>query len=69
MVVDPAIFSYIDNDSTILEKEPFDNLVAEKKINAYFHKGFWQCMDTMRDKEKIEELLSSKTAKWVTWDD
>jgi len=69
MVVDPSIFSYIDNDSTVLEKEPFDKLVAEKKVNAYFHKGFWQCMDTMRDKEKLEELLSTRKAKWVTWND
>jgi glucose-1-phosphate cytidylyltransferase len=69
MVVEPEIFEYIDGDHSILEREPFDRLVNHKKIHSYFHNGFWQCMDTMRDKEKLDEMLESSNAKWVIWND
>lgn len=59
-VLEPKIFDYIKNDNTYLEKEPFEKLAKQKNIKAYKHKGFWQCMDTKRDKEKLEEILKIK---------
>jgi glucose-1-phosphate cytidylyltransferase len=69
MVVEPEIFDYIDGDYSILERDPFDRLVSINKIYTHFHSGFWQCMDTMRDKEKLDEMLESSDAKWVIWND
>ncbi len=68
MVAEPEIFNYIDNDQTFFEKEPIERLVRENQVAAYQHKGFWQCMDTQRDKEKLEMLLESGQAPWVVWE-
>lgn len=67
MVLEPAIFHYLEGDQTILEREPLEALVREKQLMAYQHKGFWQCMDTQRDKAKLEELWSSGKAPWKIW--
>ena len=56
-VFDPKIFKYIKNDSTFLEKEPLEIISKKKQLIAYKHKGFWQCMDTLRDKYLIEKIL------------
>ena len=56
-VFDPKIFKYIKNDSTFLEKEPLEMISKKKQLIAYKHKGFWQCMDTLRDKYLIEKIL------------
>ena len=56
-VFEPEIFKYLKNDSTFLEREPLSKLGKQKKLNAYRHNGFWQCMDTLRDKEIIEKLI------------
>jgi glucose-1-phosphate cytidylyltransferase len=69
MVVEPEIFDYIDGDNSILEKEPFDRLVEIGKVYTHFHHGFWQCMDTMRDKEKLDALFGTLDAKWVVWNE
>ncbi|MEG0576536.1 MAG: glucose-1-phosphate cytidylyltransferase [Bacilli bacterium] len=67
MVINPKVFEYINDDMTIFEKEPMEKLVNEENIYAYKHKGFWQCMDTLRDKEYIEKLLTERKAPWEVW--
>lgn len=68
MVVEPEVFEYIDGDQTFFEKDPVERLVAENQVAAYQHNGFWQCMDTQRDKEKLEMLLAQGKAPWVIWE-
>lgn len=68
MVVEPQIFDYIDGDQIFFEKEPVERLVQEGQVAAYQHDGFWQCMDTQRDREKLEMLLASGSAPWVVWE-
>lgn len=68
-VCNPKIFDYIDGDETVFEKTPLNNLVKNHELNAYVHHGFWQCMDTMREKEKLENLWSSGNAPWKVWKD
>ena len=67
MVCEPAIFDYIENDATTLEQQPFERLAAEGQLVSFKHNGFWQCMDTMRDKEKLENLLAANKAPWKVW--
>lgn len=69
MVFEPEIFNYIEGDSTVLEKEPLNCLVAENQLAGYLHKGFWQCMDTLREKQKLESLWQSGNAPWKVWED
>lgn len=64
-IFEPKIFSYIKSDKTILEKEPLVNLGKQKKLNAYKHYGFWQCMDTARDKLILEKILKLKKFKKI----
>lgn len=68
MVVEPAVFDYIAGDATVFEREPLERIADEGKLMAYRHNGFWQCMDTMRDHEKLEELWSTGRAPWKVWD-
>ena len=68
MVFEPALFDYIENDSIIFEKEPMSGLVREHELMAYVHKGFWQCMDTLREKQQLEKLWKSNKAPWKNWD-
>ena len=67
MVFEPQFFDYIDGDDTVLEKTPMDRLVENGQLSAYVHKGFWQCMDTVREKEKLEKLWRSGDAPWKIW--
>ena len=67
MVVEPTIFDYIDGDDCILERKPLETLAAEGRLDCYKHDGFWQCMDTLRDKEKLEKMITNGTAPWVYW--
>lgn len=67
MVCEPAIFDYIENDATTLEQQPFERLAVEGQLVPFKHNGFWQCMDTMRDKEKLENLLAANKAPWKVW--
>jgi len=69
MVLEPAFFDYIDGDDTVLEKSPMNKLVQEKQLSAYVHKGFWQCMDTLREKEKLEKAWNEGRAPWKVWKD
>jgi glucose-1-phosphate cytidylyltransferase len=69
MVLEPQIFNYIDGDDTIFERKPLEALALESELMAYKHEGFWQCMDTQRDKMKLEELWASGNAPWKVWND
>lgn len=68
MVLQPEIFDYIDGDSTVFEKGPLEKLAAQGELMSYIHKGYWQCMDNMREKEQLEKLLSKGKAPWKKWD-
>ncbi len=59
-VVEPDFFKYLKNDTTFLEREPFEKLTKNKKLVAYKHNGFWQCMDTLRDKKILEKNIKQK---------
>jgi glucose-1-phosphate cytidylyltransferase len=69
MVLEPAIFDYIEGDSTVFEKEPLETIAKQGKLITYKHSGFWQCMDTQREKVKLEELWASGNAPWKVWND
>ena len=69
MVFEPKIFDYIAGDSITLEREPIERTTDEGQLVAYRHEGFWQCMDTLRDKNKLEELWASGNAPWKVWND
>lgn len=66
-VLDPKIFDYIDGDHTIFEKEPLETLANEKQLMAFKHNEFWRPMDTLRDKNYLENLWQSNTAPWKVW--
>ena len=66
-VLQPEIFNYIENDTTIFERYPVEKLSHDNQLYAYKHYGFWQSMDTMRDKEKLEELWQKNEAPWKNW--
>jgi glucose-1-phosphate cytidylyltransferase len=63
-VCQSEIFDYIDNDDTILEREPLETISNQSQLMAFRHDGFWQCMDTKRDKDFLEELWKKKQAPW-----
>ena len=66
-VLEPEVFDYIDNDYITWENEPLETLAQEKNLNAYKHTGFWQAMDTLRDKIKLEEYWQTGNAPWKIW--
>lgn len=68
MVLNPEIFDYIDGDQTVFERKPLETVAAMGQLMSYNHKGFWQCMDTKKEKEKLEELWESGKAPWKKWD-
>ena len=67
-VLSPAVLGYLKDDTTIWEQEPLARLAAEGQLMAYTHDGFWQPMDTLRDKHLLEELWAAGKAPWKTWD-
>lgn len=66
-VCEPAVFDYIKGDDTTWEREPMENIAAEGQMDTYKHHGFWKPMDTLRDKQELEEDWSGGRAKWKTW--
>jgi glucose-1-phosphate cytidylyltransferase len=66
-VLEPSILDYIDGDNTVWEQQPLKRLASEGQLSAYQHKGFWQAMDTLRDKNLLEELWMSGKAPWKNW--
>ncbi len=69
MVLEPEIFDYISGDKTVFEQEPMRALVSKHELIAYTHKGFWQCMDTLREKQQLEKLWDVGNAPWKVWND
>ncbi len=67
-VAEPEIFKLLDNDETVWEKEPLNSLVKDKKLFAYKHYGFWQSIETLKDKNFIEELVSRNHKPWMVWE-
>lgn len=67
-VLTPKVLDYLTDDSTVWEQEPLNNLASDGQLMAYEHHGFWQPMDTLRDKNHLEELWESGSAPWKTWD-
>ena len=67
MVLSPAIFDLIDGDDTVLERYPLERLSRDKELAAYKHNGFWQCMDTLKEKNMLEDLWDSGKAPWKVW--
>ncbi len=68
MVLEPGIFEYLADDSTIFEKETLEKLVGKGELMSYMHCGFWQCMDNMREKETLEKYLETGRAPWKKWE-
>ena len=58
--MEPFFLNYIDNDRTFLEREPLEKALKKKQLNAFKHHGFWQCMDTKRDKDNLEKIFKNK---------
>ena len=67
-VLSPAVFDYIEGDHTVWEQDPLSKLAEEGQLMAFEHAGFWQPMDTMRDKTLLEELWAAGKAPWKTWE-
>lgn len=66
-VLEPSVIDYIEGDHTTWEAEPMERLAEEQQLGAFRHDGFWQPMDTLRDRQKLEELWSSGKAPWKVW--
>jgi glucose-1-phosphate cytidylyltransferase len=66
-VFSPAIFDYLENDETVLEREPLERLAQERQLMAFRHAGFWQPMDTLREKLLLDSLWASGQAPWKIW--
>ena len=64
-VCEPGILNYIKNDSTTFEKDPLATLTEDGELFTYRHKGFWKCMDTLRDKRELDELAKSDSPPWI----
>ncbi len=66
-VLSPKVGEYIDGDETVWEREPMEQLAEDGQLTVYFHEGFWQPMDTLRDKRHLEELWAENRAPWKVW--
>ena len=66
-MLEPEVLDLIDDDSTVWERAPLERLARDGQLSAYQHRGFWQPMDTLRDKNKLEELWLSGQAPWKVW--
>ncbi len=69
MVMEPAVFDYLDGDDCVLERRPLERLSADGRLGVYRHTGFWQCMDTQRDKGMLDHLWETGKAEWKVWKD
>ncbi len=67
LVLEPSVFDLLENDETVFEKGPLEHLAAEGQLAAYRHAGFWQPMDTLRDKVLLDEALKNGSAPWKRW--
>lgn len=69
MVLNPEIFNYIEGDNTVFEKEPLEKLALEGELMSYMHEGFWQCMDSVRERDMLEKMIAMGKAPWMKWED
>lgn len=69
MVLEPEVFGYLEDDKTVFEKKPLECIVEAGQLMAYKHNGFWQCMDTKREMDMLEEMWSLGEAPWKLWED
>ena len=67
MVLEPAIFDYLEGDDTVFEQGPLERLASEGELMSYSHKGFWQCMDSLREKALLELMWKQNKAPWKVW--
>ena len=67
MIFEPAVFQFLTGDRSVLETDGLERLAAKRQLMAYRHEGFWQCMDTMRDKRQLEQLWQSGHSPWKVW--
>ena len=67
MVLEPKIFDYIDGDASVFERDVLEKIASEGQLMSFVHKGFWQCMDTMREKQILEKYWESGNAPWKKW--
>lgn len=67
MVLEPAVFDYLDGDDCVLERAPLEALAREGQLMSYLHEGFWQCMDNVKEKMMLERLLAMDAAPWKKW--
>lgn len=67
MVLEPKVFDYLDGDDCIFEQEPMRRLAAEGELMSYVHRGFWQCMDNLRERDILEKLIATGKAPWIKW--
>jgi glucose-1-phosphate cytidylyltransferase len=63
-ICEPSVFDYLDDDSTVLEGYPLETIASESNLSCFIHNGFWQCMDTKRDRDYLEEFWNSGKAPW-----
>lgn len=68
MVLEPQIFDYLDGDTCIFEQGPMQKLAQDGQLMSYTHYGFWKCMDNIREKEVLEQLIHQKKAPWMKWE-
>ena len=69
MVLEPEIFDYLDGDGCVFEQEPLRTLAELGELMSYTHRGFWQCMDNIREKEILEKLIAAGRAPWMKWEE
>ena len=67
MVAEPEIFDYLDGDACVFEREPLERLAQDNKLSCYKHTGFWRPMDTLRDKQTLDQLWADGKALWKVW--
>ena len=67
MVLEPGVFDYLEDDTTVFEQGPMKSLAADGQLMAYEYDGYWQCMDTKREMDKLNELIEKGEAKWMKW--
>ena len=66
-VCEPKIFDYIKDDNTIFESDVLEQIASENELTSYKHKGFWECMDTIKDKNNLNNLWNNNKALWKIW--
>lgn len=67
MVLEPEVFEYLEDDTTVFEKKPMVSLASDGQLMGYQYDGYWQCMDTKREKDLLDRLIEEKKAPWIKW--